>query len=86
MSCEHIKDFKVLKPTQKHECDECVKTGDRWVHLRTCQICGGTLRCDSSPNKHMTKHFHETGHAIVISGEPNENWVWCYRDEEIANY
>lgn len=86
MSCEHIKDFKVSKPTEKYECDECVKTGDKWVHLRTCQECGATLCCDSSPNTHMTKHYHSQGHALVISAEPNEKWVWCYKDEAIAKY
>ena len=86
MSCEHIKNFKVAKPTQTYACEECVKKGDKWVHLRTCQICGSTLCCDSSPNQHMTKHYHESGHAIVISAEPKENWVWCYIDEVMVQY
>ena len=86
MSCEHTNEFKVLKPTQKYECEECVKTGDKWVNLRTCQDCGTTLCCDSSPNKHMTNHFKNTGHPVVISAEPNEKWAWCYIHEVIKEY
>lgn len=86
MSCDHLKDFKVSKMPKGEECDECVKTGDRWVHLRTCQTCGTTLCCNSSPNKHMTQHFHATGHEVVISAEPNEQWAWCYVDEGFVKF
>ncbi len=87
MSCEHVENFKPKKLPQEYECEECVKNGDRWVHLRTCQECGATLCCDSSPNKHMTKHYHaHPGHSLVISAEPNEKWVWCYVDEQFARY
>ena len=86
MSCEHTDNFQPTKLPLKHECDQCVITGDRWVHLRTCQICGATLCCDSSPNTHMTKHYHETGHSLVISAEPNERWVWCYEHEQLGKY
>lgn len=84
--CEHVKDFEVVKPSQKYECSQCMEIGDEWVHLRTCQECGLTLCCDSSKNTHMTKHYHETGHALVISAEPGERWVWCYKDESISRY
>ena len=86
MSCEHTRNFQPARLLQKYECDQCVKTGDSWVHLRTCQTCGATLCCDSSPHTHMTKHYQETGHALVISAEPNERWVWCYEHEEIGRY
>jgi hypothetical protein len=56
------------------------------MHLRTCQICGITLCCDDSPNKHAAKHFHATGHPVIISSEPGERWLWCYVDEMIAEY
>jgi hypothetical protein len=56
------------------------------VHLRTCQTCGATLCCDSSPGKHMTKHFHRTGHPVASSAEPGEKWLWCYADEAFVEY
>ena len=56
------------------------------MHLRTCQECGITLCCDSSPNQHASKHAHQTGHPVVISAEPGERWLWCYIDEELAEY
>ena len=62
-------------------CDECVELGDRWVHLRACLQCGHVGCCDSSKNKHATKHFHATGHPIIESFQPGEDWRWCYVDE-----
>lgn len=79
--CEHISAINDLKKARAYECEECVKTGSKWVHLRTCQSCGVTLCCDSSPNKHASAHFHETGHPVIQSAEPGETWVWCYLDE-----
>jgi hypothetical protein len=84
--CKHIEATTSLKKATKHECEQCIKTGDTWMHLRTCQTCGVTLCCDSSPNTHMTKHFHKTKHPVVISSEPGERWLWCYVDEMIAEY
>ena len=69
-----------------HVCEECIRTGSSWVHLRTCQTCGATLCCDASPNKHMTKHAHQTGHPVIISAEPGEQWMWCYPDKLFAEY
>lgn len=60
--------------------------GDTWVHLRTCQTCGEVHCCDSSKNKHATKHFHRSDHPVVISAEPNEYWAWCYEDEMMMKY
>ena len=84
--CSHIQEIKKLKLPEKQVCEECIKTGDEWVHLRTCQSCGVTLCCDDSPNKHMTKHFHQTGHPVIISAQPGERWMWCYVDNVFAEY
>ena len=84
--CEHIESIEGIKFPHKRECAECVKTGGTWVHLRTCQTCGETHCCDSSPNKHATKHYHVTSHPVVISAERGERWLWCYKDESFASY
>ncbi|RYG47430.1 hypothetical protein EON79_07375 [bacterium] len=84
--CAHIEALTRVKQAVKHECEECVKIGARWVHLRTCQTCGVTLCCDSSPNQHASKHAAATGHPVVCSSEPGENWLYCYVDEAFANY
>ena len=78
--CEQIKSIDKVKLPKKRECEECVKIGARWVHLRTCQQCWKTLCCDDSPNKHATKHFRKIHHPIVRSFEPGEDWGWCYAD------
>ena len=62
-------------------CEECIATGGRWVHLRVCQSCAHVGCCDSSPGRHATKHFHASGHPIVRSYEPGEEWYWCYVDD-----
>lgn len=84
--CNDIKVITQLKTSKDHVCEECIKSNSRWVHLRTCQTCGATLCCDSSPNKHMTKHYHRTQHPVVISAEPGEQWLWCYKDELFVEY
>ncbi|MEJ7680040.1 MAG: UBP-type zinc finger domain-containing protein [Segetibacter sp.] len=84
--CTDIRDIKELKTSSDYVCEECMKTGSNWVHLRTCQTCGATLCCDSSPNKHMTKHYHITNHPVVISAESGEQWLWCYKDQVYAEY
>ena len=78
-SCTHLDQIKV-ETTDIRVCEECVKMGDLWVHLRLCLTCGHVGCCDSSKNKHATKHFHKTSHPLVRSLEPGENWVWCYED------
>jgi hypothetical protein len=85
-NCDDLLALTAIKPAQGYVCDECIKTGDSWVHLRTCQTCGGTHCCDSSVNQHATKHFHATGHPVVVSAEPGEQWAWCYVHEAIAGY
>ena len=84
--CDHIENLKSLWQPGERVCEECIKTGDEWVHLRTCQVCGATLCCDSSPNRHMTKHFQATAHPVVISAEPGEKWIYCYQDDVFAEY
>ena len=78
--CTHLDQIKKVKPKIKG-CEECLKMGDTWVHLRLCLFCGNVGCCDSSKNKHATKHFHATKHAIMRSFEPGERWKWCYIDE-----
>ncbi len=78
--CTHLNQIR-LKSTQTHVCEDCIKTGDRWVHLRLCLTCGHVGCCDSSKNKHATKHFRSTKHPLIRSIEPGENWVWCYLDQ-----
>jgi hypothetical protein len=84
--CDHLSALTDLKTAATHACAECVKIGSRWVHLRTCQSCGVTLCCDQSPNRHMTAHFNAVGHPVVASAEPGERWLWCYTDEQFAEY
>ena len=79
-ACPHVKEIKKVTPSA-NGCEECLKMGDEWVHLRMCLSCGHVGCCDSSKNKHATKHFHRTKHPIVQSVEPGEDWRWCYVDE-----
>ena len=85
-ACPHIGAIDDITRPRKHECDECVKTGSRWVHLRTCQSCGTTRCCDSSPNRHATKHAKESSHPVIASAEPGERWLYCYPDDAFAEY
>ena len=84
--CQHLTSLTGLKTASSHVCPECVALGDTWVHLRTCQDCGHVGCCDNSKNQHATKHFQATEHPIVASAEPGERWLWCYVDEEMAEY
>ena len=80
--CGHIKNANEnTKPNTPEGCEECLKTGDEWVHLRLCLECGHVGCCDNSKNKHATKHFHATEHPVIKSFEPGESWKWCYVDE-----
>jgi len=82
-TCAHL-DAIAAPPPPAHECAECRKTGDGWVHLRMCLTCGRVGCCDGSKNHHATKHFWATGHPIVRSIEPGEDWRWCYIDEIVV--
>jgi uncharacterized UBP type Zn finger protein len=81
-ACIHMKETHAVKP-HTAGCEECLKMGDTWVHLRLCLSCGHVGCCDSSKNKHATKHFHATKHPVVRSLEHGENWMWCYVDEVV---
>ncbi|MDQ2746439.1 MAG: UBP-type zinc finger domain-containing protein [Acidobacteriota bacterium] len=80
-TCTHLDQITNPAPNTPDGCEECLETGDSWVHLRLCEICGHVGCCDSSKNKHATKHFHLTNHPIIKSFEPGEDWGWCYLDE-----
>jgi uncharacterized UBP type Zn finger protein len=84
--CAHIADVREVKRPKRRECEECVRIGRSWVQLRTCQTCGGTRCCDSSPNRHATAHAHTSGHPVIASAEPGERWLYCYPDEATAEY
>jgi uncharacterized UBP type Zn finger protein len=78
--CEHLQEIRDVTPSA-NGCEDCLKIGAWWVHLRLCMSCGHVGCCDSSPNQHATKHFGSTGHPIVKSFEPGEDWGFCYTDD-----
>jgi len=80
MTCVHMKQIRDVQPSADG-CEDCLKIGGTWVHLRMCLVCGHAGCCDSSPNTHATKHFHSTKHPVMRSIEPGETWGWCYVDE-----
>lgn len=85
-SCAHLDAIVEVKLPEVLECEECVKIGASWVHLRTCQTCGVTLCCDSSPNTHATKHARASGHPVIASAQPGERWLYCYPDDAFIQY
>jgi len=82
LNCTHLDQVRNVRPRAKG-CEECLEMGEGWVHLRLCLTCGHVGSCDSSKNKHASKHFHSSQHPIVQSLEPGEDWRWCYVDETI---
>ena len=76
-NCSHTDTIRDVTPSARG-CEECLKIGSIWVHLRLCRTCGHVGCCDDSPNKHATKHFHATGHPIIEGYDPPEGWGWCY--------
>ncbi len=81
-ACAHVGSIRDLEP-QTHVCEECLAKGDTWLHLRMCMTCGHVACCDDSKNKHATAHFHTTGHPIMRSIEPGEDWMWCFVDRMV---
>lgn len=79
-ACTHLKQIRHVVPSAKG-CEDCLKIGDSRIHLRLCLICGHVGCCDSSKNKHATKHYNKTSHPIIQSSEPGESWEWCYPDQ-----
>lgn len=84
--CAHLGAITAVRHEKRHECEACARTGDSWVHLRTCQTCGATLCCDNSPNRHATRHARMSGHPVIASAEPGERWLYCYPDDTFARY
>jgi hypothetical protein len=79
-TCSHLDTIAVVKPSARG-CEECLKIGSRWVHLRLCRACGHVGCCDDSPNRHARKHYEATRHPIIEGYDPPEKWGWCYVDE-----
>jgi hypothetical protein len=84
--CPHLNEITEIKGPDRLECAECVKTGAQWVHLRTCQECGVTLCCDSSPHQHASKHAKLVRHPVIASAQPGERWLYCYPDDAFCPY
>jgi hypothetical protein len=85
-ACVHLGSIGDVKQPGRRECDECVPIGGRWVHLRTCQTCGVTLCCDSSPNRHASTHARAQSHPVIASAERGERWLYCFVDEAYGEY
>jgi uncharacterized UBP type Zn finger protein len=81
-SCSHLDQVEVTElPAEVAGCEECLAAGGVWLHLRICLSCGHVGCCDDSPSRHATAHAGSTGHELIRSLEPGEDWVWCYADE-----
>ena len=78
--CEHLNSSDDAPPSS-NGCEECLRVGEDWVHLRRCLRCGHVGCCDSSKNRHATKHFHASKHPVMQSFQPGEDWKWCYVDQ-----
>jgi hypothetical protein len=79
-ACEHAAGLPV-EVAAAAECEDCVREGTRWVHLRRCLGCQHVGCCDNSPMRHATAHWHATGHPVIASAERGEHWAWCYPDQ-----
>jgi nucleoside-diphosphate-sugar epimerase len=79
--CEHLDRIEPVTQSSTEGCTQCMAMGARWMHLRLCLTCGEGGCCDSSPNRHASRHSAEHGHPIVLSFEPGEDWCWCYVDD-----
>ncbi len=82
--CPHLAGLADPPPRTPGGCEECLAAGGRWVHLRLCRACGHVGCCDSSPGRHATAHFHESGHPVMRSFERGETWSWCYVDQDVV--
>ena len=84
--CADLNTITKVRGPVRRECEECVKIGASWVHLRTCQTCGTTRCCDDSPNMHASRHAKASKHPVIASAEPGERWLYCFKDELFAEY
>lgn len=82
--CVHVQNLQPVTARTPQGCEECLALGTRWVHLRLCLSCGHVGCCDSSPYRHATMHHRATGHPVIQSFEPGEEWRWCYVDEAVV--
>jgi uncharacterized UBP type Zn finger protein len=82
--CSHLDEIQSVRPNSD-VCEECIALGDTWVNLRLCMTCGNVGCCDDSKNQHASKHYHATGHPIIMSFQPNEEWLWCFVDNVAMN-
>jgi uncharacterized UBP type Zn finger protein len=81
-TCTHLDSIKLLElPDSVPGCEDCLREGGVWMHLRICLSCGHVGCCDDSPNRHATAHQQASGHPLIRSLEPGEDWTWCYQDE-----
>lgn len=80
-ACTHLSEVRRVAPSTTEGCEDCLRIGGRWVHLRICLACGHVGCCDSSPNRHARAHARATDHPIIRSFEPGETWAWCYPDD-----
>ena len=85
MSCSHRDQIRDVEP-RTAGCEECLRIGSRWVHLRMCRTCGKVGCCDSSPNRHASTHARSSGHPVIASAEEGERWLYCYPDDAFAEY
>jgi uncharacterized UBP type Zn finger protein len=80
--CSHLDQVLLTElPESVAGCEDCLRTGGKWLHLRICLTCGHVGCCDDSPNRHATAHHRRSGHPIIRSLEPGEDWSWCFEDE-----
>ena len=87
ITCPHVPPSPHPEPRTPMGCEECLKSGMQWVHLRLCLTCGHVGCCDNSPGKHATKHARRTDHPVIQSYEPGEDWGWCYvEDRELGPF
>jgi hypothetical protein len=80
-TCAHLDQVRDVAPSSTEGCEDCLREGTRWVHLRECLECGHIGCCDNSPRRHATAHYRATSHPLMRSWEPGEDWGWCYPDE-----
>ena len=80
-TCGHLDQVADVRPSTTHGCEDCLREGTQWVHLRECLECGHVGCCDNSPRRHATGHWHASTHPLIRSFEPGEDWAWCYPDE-----
>jgi len=84
MACSHESTIRDVVPSAKG-CEDCLRIGGIWVHLRLCRACGHVGCCDDSPHRHARAHFHETDHPIIEGYDPPEGWGWCYIDDVVVD-